>query len=157
MNTLVFAVVGDPAPKGSKRAVGRDKTGRAILVEMSKKLPAWSTAVTDAARDARDASPGWEQPAAVGAVVVFRFHRPRSQYRTGRHSHELRPNAPHWHTSKPDNDKLQRATFDPLTLLGVIRDDSRVAKIQAEKIYVADDDWTGAEVTLYSLDTPVLL
>lgn len=151
MTTLDFQVVGDPAPQGSKKYVGNG-----IMVESSKKLKPWRQAVTDAARDARDITPGWEQPAAVGAVITYRFHRPRSHYRTGSHAHELRPNAPIYHAVKPDVDKLQRSTFDPLTDLGVIRDDCRIADVHAVKVYVGDADWTGAEVSLFSLDLPVL-
>lgn len=148
MTTLDFEIVGLPAPKGSKRAAGKTKDGRTILVESSKALPAWAESVTDAARGALGSTPEWGAPHSVSVVATFRFRRPRHHYRTGKRAHELRENAPTWHTTKPDIDKLQRATFDAFTAAGVIRDDSIIAHVDVVKVYVNDNEWTGAFVHL---------
>ena len=47
MSDLSFFVPGKAAAQGSKRHVGRG-----VMVEMSKDLPAWRTAVANAARTA---------------------------------------------------------------------------------------------------------
>lgn len=122
-----FFVPGIPAPQGSKRHVGRG-----ILVESSKQLHPWRLDVTSMALDAHSGRPPLER---AEVALVFVFPRPKSHYRTGRHAHELRPDAPAAHTVKPDIDKLSRAVLDALTAAQAIRDDSRVCELTASKRY----------------------
>lgn len=129
-----FFVPGIPAPQGSKRHVGRG-----ILVESSKQLKPWRLDVTMLAQAAHHGDPLDEATVAI----TFVFPRPRKHYRTGRHAHELRTDAPHRHTTKPDIDKLARAVLDALTAAGVIRDDSRVADLHVTKRY---GDQPGAHI-----------
>lgn len=124
MNTVF--VPGIPAPQGSKRHVGRG-----ILVESSKTLRPWRLDVTTIAQAAHHGPP----LRCARVHIVFAFPRPKSHYRTGRHAHELKPNAPRWHTSRPDIDKLERAILDALVAAGVLQDDSCVVLLTAHKTY----------------------
>jgi crossover junction endodeoxyribonuclease RusA len=146
MSRLQFRVLGVPAPQGSKRHVGNGR-----MIEMSKLLPGWRDAVTtsawQAAHDWGDA--GWDAPREVGVEVEFLFRRPKHHYRTGRNAHLLRPNAPMWHSTKPDLDKLQRSLFDALTNAAVIGDDCQIVSVRAHKFYADDLNPPGAFVSIY--------
>jgi crossover junction endodeoxyribonuclease RusA len=146
MTALTFRVVGNPAPQGSKKHVGNG-----VMVESSRAVTPWrqdvAAAATKAAEDA-----GWTPPRIVGVTVVFWFRRPKHHYRTGRNAHLLRDGAPMWHTTKPDNDKLQRSTFDALVTAGVIRDDSHIASVAASKRYATATYPTGALIIVQSLE-----
>ena len=48
---IAFDVFGLPGPQGSKRFVGRTKTGRGLMVESSAKVKPWREAVKWAARE----------------------------------------------------------------------------------------------------------
>ena len=131
-----FFVPGIPIAQGSKRHVGRG-----VLVESSKRLKPWRVDVTELAHYHHQGPP--LERATV--ELWFVFPRPKSHYRTGRHSHELRPDAPDRHTVKPDADKLARAVLDALTDANVIRDDSRVTDLIVAKRY---GDLPGAHITV---------
>lgn len=121
--TTAFFVPGVPVPQGSKRHVGRG-----VLVESSKRLGPWRSTVTMAAREAH-----------VGGVVdgyatvscVFVFPRPKRHYRA---NGDLRDDAPTFHSSRPDVDKLVRAVLDGITGV-VLRDDGQVGYVAATKMY----------------------
>lgn len=149
MKGLSITVYGLPAPQGSKRHVGRG-----ILVESSKALAPWREDVKLAALRALEESPDWDRGLGlVAAHVLFAFPRPLSHFRTGKHSQELRPDAPHLVGKKPDLDKLLRSTGDALTSAGVWSDDSRLAQVFAVKTYVSHNapgslDRPGARIFL---------
>lgn len=111
-----FEVSSKPAPQGSKRPVGNGR-----MVEMSKSLPAWRTAVAFAGKAA------WvnQEPmdCAVAVTVEFRLLRPKKS-KFGEY-----PAGP------PDLDKLQRSTGDALKAGGVISDDSRIIRWEASKVW----------------------
>ena len=77
-------------------------------------------------------------------TLTFRMPRPKSHYWTGRRAHELRPDAPTWHTSRPDVDKLTRAVLDALSGVWWV-DDSQVAMVTASKAY-SDDGAPGVHI-----------
>lgn len=141
---LSFTVYGDPAPQGSKKAVGRSSTGRVLLVESSKKVKPWREVVRAAALHAWETrfprptpNPVYMPPRMVmgGPLhlsVVFTLKKPVKVPRD-------REGMP---TTYPDLDKLLRATCDALThsdkTPGVILDDSLIVRITAEKVYETD-------------------
>ena len=140
MSGLVITVHGTPAPQGSKRHVGRG-----IMVESSKAVKPWREAVKWAALEQLDGE-ALERtgPLFADAVILrveFVMPRPKAHYRTGKHAHELRPDAPHLVARKPDVDKLLRSTLDALGEAGVWRDDAQVASVSARKVYL--DNGTG--------------
>jgi Holliday junction resolvase RusA-like endonuclease len=126
-------VVGIPAPKGSKTRMpngamldGKSPEARAALAE-------WVRAVADEARafvQARSMPP-MDGPLAV--TIEFRFPLPASD------PHRTR------HTTKPDIDKLERATLDALKAGGLIKDDARVFQVVKTKTYARGEP-VGADI-----------
>ena len=119
-----FTVFGRPAPQGSKTAYVRG--GRAVMVESSKYLPEWRSAVMLAAQlalnESMDVTP-FSEP--VKLEVSFFLERPaKSKYAD-------------YPGGKPDLDHLVRAVGDSLTQAGVLLDDSLIVEIDARKL------WTG--------------
>lgn len=112
---IQFRVIGEPAPQGSKRHVGRG-----ILVESSKKVKPWRQDVAAAALAARDGCEPMSHPVCVS--LRFFLARPKSAPKSRRHPDR-----------KPDLDKLIRSTFDAIVTAGLIRDDAQVVDIFASK------------------------
>ena len=116
---ITFDVLGRPSPQGSKKSIGNNR-----FIESSKYLPAWRSALRQAAEQAVTVS-GWSRVSGpVELEVMFYLERPSSVSRTKR---------PH-PTVPPDLDKLIRAVGDSLT--GVVYDDdSQVIRTLAWKVY----------------------
>lgn len=117
---FTFSVEGIPATQGSKTLY------RGRMVEASKKLPAWRSAVVLAAKHERmrneQATP-FDEP----LKLVVHVFLPR-------------PAKPKWErlpASKPDVDKLARAIMDALTIAEVIKDDALVVELQIKKLWAA--------------------
>lgn len=157
MVSLTFTVHGLPAPQGSKRHVGNG-----VMVESSKHVATWREDVKLAALRALGEDPTWRGNTVtrVSLSVVFTFARPRAHYRTGKHAHLLRDDAPVWHATTPDLDKLLRSTGDALASAGVFPDDRCIAQVVATKTYVhaPGQQWhpgalnhAGARITLTNL------
>lgn len=132
----MIQVRGNPAPKGSNRAILR--AGRAVLVPGSSntgklKLVSWSAAVRAAAIGAARAP---IVDCEVAVAITFRLTRPRA-HRNARG--ELRSGAPRRPAVKPDLDKLLRSTLDALTGVA-FDDDARVVQVSAAKIYAEPGD-----------------
>lgn len=128
---ISFAIPGNPQQQGSKT---RGRYGGSF--DDNPHLNAWRQ---DAIACALDARP----PSVSGAVLLgpvevrasFVFPRRKGHYGTGRNARILKPSAPHWVATKPDEDKLQRALGDVLQFAGIVRDDCQIARWVAEKVY----------------------
>lgn len=137
---LLFWVHGRPAPQGSKTAyvIG----GRAVMKEASKYLPAWRSAVTEAAmielNRTMDVTP-FTTPVCLS--VTFYIERPANP------KHKTRP------AGKPDLDHLIRSVGDSLTKAGVLADDALIVAIRAEKVWTGADTYPqpGARVEIIAL------
>jgi Holliday junction resolvase RusA-like endonuclease len=126
---IEFFVPGVPKPGGSKRAFFNKKTGRAIVVDDCKRNKDWRASVTLAAYEAMNGRQLFPGPLAI----EFRFYmpRPKKHYRA---NGQLKPDAPKYHTHKPDATKLTRSTEDALT--GTLwRDDAEIAMQLIYKLY----------------------
>jgi Holliday junction resolvase RusA-like endonuclease len=77
----------------------------------------------------------------VQAVLVYRFQRPVSHFRTGKHAGELKPSAPMWCDRKPDWDNLGKAVCDALNGVAY-KDDSMVVDARVIKLW-SDDGTSG--------------
>lgn len=131
---ISFNIEGIPQPRGSKKALPNRATGRAIMVDSNPKSGPWMNAVAHQASLAMYGKPLFAGP--VEVLVTFAFPRPKSHYRTGRNAAQLRSDAPEWHATKPDCDKLIRAIGDGMT--GVVyRDDSQISSLKVEKRYTS--------------------
>jgi Holliday junction resolvase RusA-like endonuclease len=129
---IVFFVAGKPETKGSTRAFMRPGMRHPVITNMNPRAKSWAAVVTSFAVDAM----GSRDPMLGEVELRLRFSMPRPQahYRTGKHAHELRPDAPTRCAKQPDLDKLVRCAADALTGV-VFRDDAQVVRIVAEKVY----------------------
>jgi crossover junction endodeoxyribonuclease RusA len=128
MRSLVITVYGRPAPQGSKAVVGRDKKGRAILVESSKKVKPWREDVKAAALVAMG-SPGNGISGPVKVQMIFTMAKPKSAPKRRRT----------WPDKYPDLSKLVRSTEDALTDVGAWEDDARVIELRTAKVFPGED------------------
>jgi len=121
---IEFVVLGTPAPQGSKRAVGRSKAGKTLMIESSKKVPVWREAVKWAAYNARKGAAPID--CAVIVRMVFTMRCPKR--------HERYP------MRTPDLSKLSRCTEDAITDAGLWTDDARVVEYERlAKVYPGTD------------------
>jgi Holliday junction resolvase RusA-like endonuclease len=126
-----FFVPGHPRPRGSKRPFVNRHTGKVAMVDMGKGSGEWMGVVKRFAADAYADAP---LSGPVELTLKFVLPRPKAHYRTGRRAAELRPDAPTWHASVPDADKLGRGVQDALR--GVLYgDDRQVASKSCFKVY----------------------
>ena len=137
MTLLSFHVPGIPVPQGSAKAYVRG--GHAVVTSANANLRPWRAAVTAAAAEARADMDTLRTPVFVG--LVFTFPRPSGHF--GKRG--LRGTAPAFPATRPDLDKLCRATLDSLTDAGVIADDALVVELQASKDY---GEHPGVDVTV---------
>ena len=123
---ITYEIEGIPRPQGSKRHVGGG-----IMVESSKYVANWRAYAKLKAVEAMRDCQRITKPNAIQLLVVFGFDRPKKHST----SKGLRPDAPAYHTSTPDTDKLLRALLDSMSGV-VFEDDSQVAVIDVRKVYV---------------------
>lgn len=117
MSAFAFYALGGPAPQGSKRHVGNG-----VMVESSKKVRPWRSAVLDAA-------PAIDRPldGPLAVRMVFTVARPKAA-----------PKRLQRPFTTPDLSKLARAVEDSITDAGLWKDDARVAEyVRLAKV------WTG--------------
>ena len=125
-----FFVPGIPRGQGSKRVLPNRKAGgRPILVESSKYVGDWRADVQLKAQSVWNGKPLLAGPVAVDFLFIFR--RPQSHHVASNRERPVKENAPRYHTSKPDLDKLIRAINDALTGV-ILTDDCLVARIHSE-------------------------
>lgn len=144
MDPTVINVLGDPKAQPRPKAFARRfKSGQVMArVYTPGTAEEWKSQIALAAREFVP------MPPLVGPLRVdieFRFSRPKSHYLTK----GLRQNAPHWHTSRPDRDNLDKAVMDALTTIGFWCDDSQVCAGEVTKIYV--EERPGAVITVTQL------
>lgn len=126
---ISFFVPGTPAPQGSKRHVGHGR-----MVESSKKVPAWRSAVALIAHATHKCFTG-----PVEVTCEFIMPRPKSWGKSRQDPM----------TQRPDVDKLLRSTLDGLTTSGIIKDDSHVVQVQgAKRRATSPKEPTGAFITI---------
>jgi Holliday junction resolvase RusA-like endonuclease len=123
---ISFFVPGEPKGQPRPRAFARRMGSRFVArVYDAGTAEGWKGQIAIAARAHVPATP---LCGAMRLSIEFVFPRPRSHFRTGRHAHELRPDAPTLHTGKPDLDNLIKAVKDALTVLRMWEDDCAVCE-----------------------------
>lgn len=140
IQSISWTSIGDPAPQGSKRHVGRG-----IMIESSKKLPIWREQLIN---DIIAASNGITFDSGIQVTLIFKFPRLKAHFNS---KGGLKSKAPAFKTTKPDIDKLCRAVLDAITLSGVIRDDALCFSIEAQKIYCNVGESPGVMGTITEL------
>jgi crossover junction endodeoxyribonuclease RusA len=123
------------------------------MIESSKHLRPWRALVSGEAAEAMNGLRPLAGP--LNISLTFRFPRPKKHYRTGRHAHELRPDAPTFHAIAPDTDKLCRSIFDSLKDAAAILDDGQIASVHAWKVYAREGETPGVDVVVEMLDAIV--
>ena len=141
MMVVNWTTIGEAAPQGSKRHVGRG-----VMIESSKKLPIWREKLINYIICAAD---GCVFEAGVSITLIFKFPRLKSHFNS---KGKLKANAPLFKTTMPDIDKLCRAVLDAITLAGVIRDDALCFSIEAQKVYCQEGEKPGVSGTIMELD-----
>lgn len=157
MNTVSINVLGTPAPKGSSRAILI--RGRAVNVPGGSnanrtKLKGWDASVRERALEVIGVR---DSPVFVGRLLCvelqFRLQRPSGHWKTD--GMRLKPSAPVAPGTKPDIDKLARATLDSLTGLA-FDDDSRIVRLIASKVY-AGPGQEGAYIAIHEYTHDVVV
>lgn len=144
-----FFVEGEPRPQGSKTPVRRG--AKIILIEGTGSTPArhkaWRNSVVEVSRELMEREGVEELDCAVRVELRFKMPRPKSRHKLIRAV-----------TVKPDIDKLVRAVLDGLTSSDkvgtlLLRDDSRVVELYAEKYYHPkdSDEPIGVEVAIFDI------
>lgn len=143
---ISFFVPGTPVPKGSAKAFYNKHLGRSqVMQDNREKQKPWASIISVTAQECHR-GPLIEGP--VKLSLEFTLPRLKSHFGSGKKAHLVKENAPIWHVSKPDLDKLIRCVKDALT--GVIwKDDSQVCLLgPTDKHY---GDRPGVLVTIEKL------
>jgi crossover junction endodeoxyribonuclease RusA len=140
-NVIHFFVPGVPVPQGSKSV---SRSGHLYDVN-AKQLKAWRKKIAEVIAES---GLGESIDTPMSMSVTFCFERPKSHFNKS----GLTKNAPRKHTSKPDLDKLIRALGDGIaTDAQLLKDDSYIVSVNAEKRYCVGAEQPGAMVTLILL------
>jgi Holliday junction resolvase RusA-like endonuclease len=142
---LKVDVAGEPKGQPRPRAFARKMGGKYVArVYDAGTAEGWKSLVAAAVRPHLPDAP-WTEPLIV--ELSFTMPRPRGHFRTGKRAHELRDDAPSWHTGKPDGDNLAKAVLDTLSQIGLWRDDCQVVVLRVLKAYpTCDEDRVGCEI-----------
>ena len=150
MKSLEFIIVGDP--KGQPRARA-SRQGGFVRMYTPGSADGWKSLVREAARKAIHES-GYSGgfPIFAGAVrldLTIWFPRPKSHFT----KKGIRPDAPTYHTGKPDRDNCDKAVLDALgsESLQLWRDDAQVASGTINKLYAAPGQAAGARIHILCL------
>ena len=152
MKSLEIFVIGEP--KGQPRPRACRRGARAGMYDPGT-ADAWKSLVRDAAKVSLRAAgyAGATSPLITGPVRVdisIWFPRPKSHFiKAG-----IRPDAPLYHTSKPDRDNCEKAILDALGSeeLQIWRDDAQVCDGAVSKTYAAPTQAAGARIHISCLD-----
>lgn len=147
--TVSFVAYGTPAPQGSKKAVGRAKSGRTILVESSAKVKPWRQDVKAAAEKVRD-TVGEIMDGPLAVSMTFTLIKPSSAPKRRQT----------WPDRMPDLSKLIRSTEDAITDAGLWADDARIVECTAAKRYPGEGrdalNRPGVVVVIRPIDPSIL-
>lgn len=116
---ISFTVHGTPQPQGSTRAFTPKGWKRPVLTSANKNLKPWRQDAAQMALEAMKGRPVTED--AVSVTADFYFAKPKST-----------PKRVAQKITKPDCDKLLRASLDAMTGI-VYRDDSQVVQLVGRK------------------------
>lgn len=130
--SIEFFVPGIPVAKGSAKGFCLPNSRRVIITQTNRdKQKPWASLIAVMARNA-GVTP---IRGPVKLSMSFYFPRPKSHYRTGKNAHLLTDDAPAFHTSRPDGDKLTRCVWDALTGVAYLDDSQVAAWGSGEKMY----------------------
>lgn len=146
---IEFFVPGHAAPGGSKKIVTNRSTGRAMLTDAGKNNKPWRQDVAIHAMQAmkeQHAEMIVDKPIMIQAY--FYMKRPKSHYNS---KGDLKPWAPSYCTSKPDDSKLFRAVQDAMTSI-VYKDDALVGTHTVHKFYEYPGQGCGVQLIVKAME-----
>lgn len=117
---------GQPRPRAFARKIGGKYVARVFEAGTAEQ---WKSQIATAWKES--GATMMEVPA-CSVLLSFQFPRPK-HHSTAKGV--LKPDAPVWHTAKPDVDNTIKAVLDALTQIGAWKDDAIVASIVASKLY----------------------
>ena len=133
---LIVDVYGDPKGQPRSRSRGNGRKG----VYNPETADAWK-------RQVRIAAAGeWRRPPLPGPLkvsIVFYFNRPQ------RLNRKNSPEGLILYTAKPDNDNLEKSTWDALTDAGIWKDDAIISANNTEKFYSIKGGRSGALIQVF--------
>ena len=146
---LQFFAAGLPKPSPRVKAT---HFGKFTRVYVPKDSDDWKMIVRNEAHKAWGIPPcrPWEGPLRVD--LTFYFPRPKAHFRS---NGELKPNAPRWHTGKPDRDNSDKAVLDALTNLGIWGDDAQVCDGRIQKLYTTSPGLPGCSIRISEADSEI--
>lgn len=130
MTRIEFIVEG--LPKGQPRPRAFYRKGLGVRCYDPGTAEGWKSSIAQAAKSFVPSQP-IEGPIALYAY--FTMPRPGGHYGKKGGQPYLKDKAPHYVTSKPDLDNLEKALMDCLTLLGFWHDDAQVCVKHSGKSY----------------------
>lgn len=148
---MIIEIKGIPQPQPRQRHFSKKtKSGKTISGNYDPGTAgSWREVVGLALSQA---APSVPYTGPVYLELTFFMPRPKGHYRTkdGRPSNILKPNAPHFHISRPDRDNLEKLIMDELKRQGYYKDDGQVCAGQPQKVYgngfvgcvMRFEDWT---------------
>jgi Holliday junction resolvase RusA-like endonuclease len=149
---MTFFVAG--TPKATPR-VKACRFGQGSRVYTPKTADDWKYCVQQAALKEKSIFFGDRTPFAEGPVELelnFFLARPKSHF----NKKGLKPKAPTYSESKPDNDNLMKCIMDALTNASLWRDDAQVAVSIVRKQYMTDSadsiQRQGCRISINSLE-----
>jgi Holliday junction resolvase RusA-like endonuclease len=151
MIPIQFFTGGDPKAQPRPRAFARQFGSKwQARVYEAGTAEGWKSSI---AQSAKVHCPEKPLTGPIHVDLIFFFRRPKNHFRSGKHSDELRKDAPRWHSSKPDRDNLDKAVLDALTQLGFFEDDSQVCSGTVEKRWVNKLGLAGCSVLIRQHET----
>lgn len=138
-NTIKFTVHGDP--KGQPRPRAFSMGGKVRMYDPST-AEGWKAAIADAFLKAAKAGDWQKAQGAVSVTIELYFKRPKSHYRTGKNSGQLKEPIAYWHTQKPDADNVAKAVLDALTMVNAWQDDALVCELNLTKRWADAEAFT---------------
>lgn len=135
---ITFTAIGEPKAQPRARSFAlRGKGGKVvmkngqpiIMVHEAGTAENWKSQIALVAKN-HVPMPPLSGP--IRMDIQFLFPRPNAHYRT---NGQLKPNAPIWHTKKPDRDNCEKAVTDALKVLGMFCDDCQICAGEVSKKY----------------------
>ena len=150
--TIILKIAGSPATAGSKNAFPIERSpgkwGCVLTDASGKKGKDWRRLVQAIARQGMIGREMMEGVAVEFELTTY-LKRPKSHYRTGKFSEQLKPSSPTYPIYKPDVTKLMRATEDALA--GIVwKDDCQVTDQVNRKRYAPLGTEAGAVIIIKS-------
>jgi Holliday junction resolvase RusA-like endonuclease len=139
---------GQPRPRAFARKFGDKWSAR---VFDSGTAEGWKGLVAMAAKPFLPAQP-IDRPLALS--LHFYFPRPKYHYGRKQGKTYLKPDAPRYHTAKPDFDNTAKAVADALTQCGLWRDDALIVRCTVHKLYEQPYQRPGVRVLVEEAEQP---